>query len=271
MTIEEFAQTYLGKQVEFHSYGTGALNQCVDLVNAYINHVLDNKTKDYTEIIGTNAKDFNTKYDPDDFEWITNTPEAIIKKGDIAVWNGRVGGGVGHVAVAIEDGSQNSFRSLDQNWSQVERVTIENHNYTNVSGWLRPKNVHPMATITQKELDEIRTRRDELYNITQEQEKTINQLREDLKKEQENSQTYLKQLEKITDEEKSTTEQLITAEHALQPFKDEQEAIRKALGSDSTDHLVEDILNLKKSKVKQMELPIVLKDKIVFCIRLLFT
>lgn len=139
MTLQEFKNKYLGKQVEFHSYGSGAYNQCVDLVNAYINEVLDNNTKDYTEIIGTNAKDFNTKYDPEDFEWIANTPTGVPQRGDIVVWNGRVGGGAGHVAIFLS-GDANSFESLDQNWSQVERVTIERHNYNNVSGWLRPKN-----------------------------------------------------------------------------------------------------------------------------------
>lgn len=138
MTFDEFKNKYLGKQVEFHSYGAGAFNQCVDLINAYINEVLDNNTKDYTEIIGTNAKDFNTKYDKDDFDWIKNTPDGVPQEGDIVVWNGNAGGGAGHVAIFIT-GDVNSFKSLDQNWSKVERVTLETHDYKNVSGWLRPK------------------------------------------------------------------------------------------------------------------------------------
>lgn len=139
MTLQEFKNKYLGKQVEYHSYGSGAKNQCVDLVNAYINQVLDRDTKDYTEIIGTNAKDFATKYDKEDFEFIKNTPTGVPEKGDIVVWNGRVGGGAGHVAIFLE-GDANTFKSLDQNYSKVERVTEETHNYNNVTGWLRPKN-----------------------------------------------------------------------------------------------------------------------------------
>jgi hypothetical protein len=133
MNLNEFKNRYLGKQVEFHSFGAGALNQCVDLANQYI------KELGLTPIIGTNAKDFKDKFITSEFEWIVNTPEAIIKKGDIPVWNGRVGGGAGHIAIALEDGNLNSFTSLDQNWSQKERVTVENHNYANVSGWLRSK------------------------------------------------------------------------------------------------------------------------------------
>lgn len=139
MTLQQFKDKYLGKQVEYHSYSAGAENQCVDLANQYITEVLGK-----TAIIGTNAKDFKDRYDSNEFEWIPNTPEAIIRKGDIPVWNGRVGGGAGHIAIALDDGTLTSFTSLDQNWSRKELVTIESHNYTNVSGWLRPKE-KPMA------------------------------------------------------------------------------------------------------------------------------
>jgi len=140
LTLKEFKNKYLGKQVEFHSYGAGALNQCVDLINAYINKCLDNNTKDYTEIIGTNAKDFRTKFDPKDFDFIENTqsPNVFPLRGDIGIMNGHVGGGVGHVFI-VEEADGSTIKSLDQNWSEVERVTEETHNYTNVSGWLRPR------------------------------------------------------------------------------------------------------------------------------------
>lgn len=140
MTLKEFIDKYLGKQVEYHSYGSGAYNQCVDLVNAYINECLDNNTKDYTEIIGTNAKDFKSKFDPKDFDFIGNTtsPNVVPERGDIGIMNGRVGGGAGHVFIILKADGMN-METLDQNWSEVERVTLETHDYTNVSGWLRPK------------------------------------------------------------------------------------------------------------------------------------
>jgi hypothetical protein len=134
MNLVEFKNKYLGRQVEYHSFGSGALNQCIDLTNQYFVEVLG-----ATPIIGTNAKDAKDRFNKDEFDWIVNTPEAVIKKGDIPVWNGRVGGGAGHIAIALEDGNLNNFTSLDQNWSIPERVTVENHNYANVSGWLRPK------------------------------------------------------------------------------------------------------------------------------------
>lgn len=162
LTLEEFKNKYLGKQVEFHSYGAGAFNQCVDLVNAYINECLDNNTKDYTEIIGTDAKDFNTKYDKEDFYWVPNTPNGVPWAGDIPVWNGKVGKGAGHVAVCVEKGNTNNFKSIDQNWSQKEKVTEEIHNYNNVSGWLRPVGSKPKDDCEdiKKQLSDMRDSRD---------------------------------------------------------------------------------------------------------------
>ncbi len=165
MTLQEFKDKYLGKQVEYHSYGAGAYNQCVDLINAYINQCLDNNTKDYTEIIGVNAKDFDTNYDKEDFDWIANTPTGIPLRGDIMVWNGNVGGGAGHVAI-FESGDANAFKSLDQNWSQVERVTEENHNYNNVDGWLRPKN-QLQGGVVVDDIDAVRKERDRNWNLYQ--------------------------------------------------------------------------------------------------------
>lgn len=218
MTLEELKNRLLGKQIEFHSFGAGAYNQCVDLVNYYINTVLDTSTKDYTEIIGANAKDFNTKYDPEDFEWIANTPEAVVQRGDIVVWNGRVGGGVGHVAIALS-GDVNSFQSLDQNWSQVERVTLETHDYKNVSGWLRPKNVVQTVSISQKELDELRNARDTHYNelqaekeITKEQKKVIEKQTNDLLDTENKLGQCLNITGELNEQDKNTSEQLIESQ-----------------------------------------------------------
>lgn len=250
MTLEELQNKYLGKSVEFHSYGSGSYAQCVDWINIYINQVLDNKTKDYTEIIGTNAKDFNTKFDADDFEWIANTPTGVPQAGDIIVWNGRVGGGAGHVAIFLE-GDVSSFKSLDQNWSRKEYVTLENHNYANVSGWLRPKNVQQMTTISQAELDSIRSARDQHYNDLQEEKKKVEKLTQDLKTSEERIGNLLTELERINNEDKSTSEQLLTAQHALKVFEDEQKAIREELGIEAFESIVESIKKLKEGKNTQ--------------------
>lgn len=132
MTLKEFKNKYLGKQVEYHSYGSGALYQCVDLCNQYIVDVLG-----LDPIIGTHAKDFNSRYNKEQFEYIENTPTGVPSVGDIVIWGYPAGNGFGHVAIFLE-GTATRFKSLDQNWSAL-KVTEEGHYYTNVIGWLTPK------------------------------------------------------------------------------------------------------------------------------------
>lgn len=77
---------------------------------------------------------------PAQYDRIANTPTGVPKKGDIVVWGTGIGP-YGHVAVATGDGDTNTFRSYDQNWVRGQAVTLTNHNYTGVKGWLRPKNL----------------------------------------------------------------------------------------------------------------------------------
>jgi iron-sulfur cluster repair protein YtfE (RIC family) len=145
LTIDQFISKYFGKQVEYHSYNSNALYQCTDLANLYIKEVLN-----LTPIIGTNAKDFPSKIG-DEFEFIKNTPDLIPKKGWIAIWNGRVGGGAGHIAVVRDDkATTTSFNSIDQNWSKPLFVTLETHNYNSVSGFLVPTTQNDMTDIVKK-------------------------------------------------------------------------------------------------------------------------
>ena len=135
MTLDQFKSKYLGKQVEYHSYDPAAKFQCTDLVNQYIVEVLK-----LTPVIGTHAKDFPIKIDTKQFEVIKNTADFKPLKGDIAIWNGKAGGGYGHIAVVIDDkATLYKFSSLDQNYSEALFVTLESHSYTNVSHFLRAK------------------------------------------------------------------------------------------------------------------------------------
>lgn len=172
---QQFIDQYLGKQVEYHSYSSGAKYQCVDLANQYIIDVLE-----LTPVIGTDAKDFPLKINTSEFEVIKNTPEFLPKQGDIAVWNGRVGGGAGHIAV-VRDGKATltTFNSIDQNWSKPLYVTLEAHNYSNVSSFLRAKVKPVEKTYSEAEMTAVRLERDKNWNLYQEikadyeQQKTI--------------------------------------------------------------------------------------------------
>lgn len=133
-TLEQFIKENNGKQVEV----TGSANakfQCVDLVNLYIRDVLGLPIVEWT-----NAQDFPKKCLPPKYEYILNGDTNFPLKGDIVIWSSK--DNVGHIAICIENGNINNFKSFDQNWSKPLYCTLETHVYTGtnhkVIGWLRP-------------------------------------------------------------------------------------------------------------------------------------
>jgi hypothetical protein len=172
ITFQQFANKYLGKQVEYHSFDPKAKYQCVDLVNQYIVEVLG-----LTPVIGTHAKDFPSKIKTTEFEVLKNTPDFIPVIGDIAIWNGKSGGGYGHIAVVSDNkATTKKFNSLDQNWSKPLFVTFESHSYTNVSHFLRSKKKAPKPvekTYSQKEWDDLRHENQDNWDKWQAAEKRI--------------------------------------------------------------------------------------------------
>lgn len=133
LTLDEFVQKWNGKQLEVAG-SANAKYQCVDLVNGYFRDVLNLPIIEWT-----NAKDFPERVSTEHFDWILKDSNTVPTKGDVPVWNGRVGGGAGHIAICLDNANIASFKSFDQNWSKPLFCTIENHNYSNIRGWLRPK------------------------------------------------------------------------------------------------------------------------------------
>lgn len=131
MTLDQFIERYLGKKVDYDNFYGG---QCVDLYRQYVKDVLG-----YPQSpgVGGAAEIWDTA-DPKYYDKIPNTPSGVPNKGDIIIWNRRVGGGFGHVAIFLY-GDVNSFTSLDQNWPTLDLVTKTQHTYSSVIGWLRPK------------------------------------------------------------------------------------------------------------------------------------
>ena len=136
MTLQQFITKYNGKKVDWdNAYG----GQCVDLFRFYVHEVLN--LPQPKPVVG--AADFWTNYDIDqnlknNFEKILNTPVNVPKAGDVMIWSKKAGGGFGHVGVFIE-GDVNRFKSFDQNWRALNVSEPTEHNYTNVLGWLRPR------------------------------------------------------------------------------------------------------------------------------------
>ncbi len=132
ITFKEFIVANNEKLVEVTG-SANALNQCVDLANAYLRDVLNHGIVKWT-----NAIDFPEKLT--DFKWIENTRNNIPQRGDLMIFFGQYG----HISIYIE-GDVNSFKSFDQNYPTNSPAHIQKHNYNNVFGWLRPPESKDMS------------------------------------------------------------------------------------------------------------------------------
>lgn len=146
MTLDDFVAKWDGQKLEITGAGTNgdALYQCVDLANGYIRDVLGLPIIEWT-----NAVDFPTKADPNHYDYIVNNPtdpNQIPTKGDLVVWKPSPG----HIAVFLDKIDDNHFHSFDENFPLYSVCHIQEHNWTNVIGWLHPK---PNDTIVIKKTD----------------------------------------------------------------------------------------------------------------------
>lgn len=178
MTLEDFIKKYDGKQVEFHSFSSGALYQCVDIVNAYIVEVLG-----LNPILGTNAVDFPSKLDSD-YTYVKNTPDGVPLPGDVIVFKkyGSLYGTPGHIAV-VKEATVNSMTVFEQNYPTGKPCKIGTHNYLGCVGWFR---LNTMKTYTEAEWQTERDERNKNWELYQEQQKETQKFKEqydNLKKE----------------------------------------------------------------------------------------
>ena len=109
--------------------------QCVDLVKAYY-AFLTGDISWHKKGLG-NAWEYVSNEKPSICTRYTNTPTFLPLPGDVAVWNQNEGGGDGHVAIVVS-ADLNNFVSLDQNWPKGYPCNYRNHNYNNISCFIRP-------------------------------------------------------------------------------------------------------------------------------------
>lgn len=137
MIFDQFIEEYKGKEVGYpnDNYFKG---ECLSLTKWHIKEVYGidpppsgcNGARCYWSIF---PNPLGTV-----FKKVPNTPDLIPKKGWIAVWNGNVGGGAGHIgSVADDKATKTTFNSFDQNWGS-RKAQIVTHNYNNVYGFLVP-------------------------------------------------------------------------------------------------------------------------------------
>ena len=144
ITFTEFLDKWNGKYCEMGG-SANAMNQCVDLANAWI--------AEYGEpiVLWTNAQDFPNKIS-NNFKWIANTPTGIPQQGDIIVWSSP--DKIGHIAIC-SSATSTKFVSFDQNWPVGSVCKLVNHIYTgtySVIGWLRyEKQIDYQAVVAEKD------------------------------------------------------------------------------------------------------------------------
>lgn len=114
-------------------------------------------------------------------------------------------------------------------------------------------NEEQMATITQKELDEIRIARYENYNKFQDQVQLTEEVAKQLKDCQEYNSTLLKKLEEINNQDTDVTQQLLVCQKASTTLQNAILAINKELGMEDSSpsfDTLKAVKELKKSKVQ---------------------
>ncbi len=134
--LNQFISNLNGQFVEV-SYRP-APYQCFDLVYAWVFALDIPKTTiqhGAASEIWTLANDLTRQY----FDLIENKLETIPKTGDIAVWSKRYGK-YGHTAIVIE-ATQTRMKVFEQNDPLGTNAHIQDRKYTNVLGFLRPKEI----------------------------------------------------------------------------------------------------------------------------------
>lgn len=156
ITHDKFIEKYLGKFVEVAG-SANAINQCTDLVNAYLREVLDQPIVEWT-----NARDFPSKLTKN-FDWFDNDPNAIPKQGDLIIWQHNQWGHIGILDYAQLD----YFHSFDQNYPTGSASHIQKHTYLRpkVAGWLRLKNAGEPKIYSESQMSEMREQRDENWRL----------------------------------------------------------------------------------------------------------
>ena len=139
MTYKEFVKKYQGKTKGYPN-DNSYKGECLSIVKLYIKECFG---------ISPPPSGSNSAYGywsnfPSPlgtiFEKVKNTSNGVPNNGDIIIWNTNVGNGHGHIDIFVE-GNVNGFTGFDQNW-QGRQAHLQNHNYKNVLGWLKPKTMN---------------------------------------------------------------------------------------------------------------------------------
>lgn len=271
LSFDEFLSQYNGQQ----NVGNTPENkgQCVGLVSVWMDNLgIAHEWGD--------AKDLFDNAGPNSFEKIANTPDGIPQKGDIMVWSGTFNRGPGHTGIATGTGDTNTFECFEQNDPLGSSCHLKTYNYNYVTGWIRPRTaiIPDTLPVLKSDFETLVSKSSEydkfvaggfnhledIQKVLNEKEQSIQNLTKDINQCEIQMGQYLDKLQQLNDEDKNTSAELLTAQHAFQPLKDEITAIMMSLKVEEASQILPALIALKASKIKPQPKPTTFLDKIKF-------
>lgn len=133
-TFDKWANDVIGKQLDLDNC---AGVQCVDVAHSFMRDVLGLPIQ-----ARGNAVDYwknPVKQLKDNFKFVKNTPTYVPRKGVLVVFNATTTNPYGHIAVTTNKCTVNKLEIIEQN-CDVKTCRKHVHTYTNLCGFLEPKN-----------------------------------------------------------------------------------------------------------------------------------
>jgi hypothetical protein len=194
--LQDFIAKWNGNFADFDGkYGA----QCFDLVQ-YWSQAIGGPF--ISGAVATDISHFQSPF----YTWVPNTPTNVPAAGDIIVWDGTWGNGAGHTGVALSGANVNNFQAIEQNNPTGHAPQILGHNYNHVLGWLHP-NIAP-ATNT------------EVVDTT---------MQDQLKAQQEATNTCQTQLQSATENNKKLQDQIVSDGGIISGLRTTNENIQQEL------------------------------------------
>ena len=221
INLKDFIKKYTGIKCGNTEVNFG---QCTGLANLWIAELKLSHLWGHGKDMYANAK-------TSEYIKIPNSPNVYPVAGDIICWNGRTGGGYGHIAIVTESNAdEDTFTVFEQNNPLGSPPKITKYTkWTNVIGWLRPKVLAEQTDDCEKKIKELEK---ELQKVTTEKDRYKQEARDsrekikDLEKQLGNAESLIKILKDVTsDLEQKLNDQKIENAHLSKELDDRRKEL----------------------------------------------
>ncbi len=148
-TLEKFISDYLGKSKGYPD-DNQYFGECLSIVKLYIKECfgIDPPPSGTNSAYGywTNfPSPLGTK-----FEKVVNTDTLVPEEGWIAIWQPWASNQYGHIAIVAKGSTTGTLKNYAQNWTS-RTFQLESNRYTNVVGFLKPKQLPVEENMNEQE------------------------------------------------------------------------------------------------------------------------